>query len=300
VSRKPPSGPGGLIIVDKPSGMTSHDVVGKIRRIARTRRVGHAGTLDPMATGVLVIGVERATKLLHHLVLATKSYEATIRLGVATTTDDAEGEVVSRAAASAISRDAINAAMEALRGDILQRPSSVSAIKVDGKRAYDLVRQGEAVELAERPVTVALFEIVNELRTSGDHLDVDVVVDCTAGTYVRALARDLGEALGVGGHLTRLRRTKVGPFDVAQALILEELAERDDPIVLPLPSAIAAAMSVRQITEEEARELSFGRFIAARGLAGTYGAIGPSGEAVALLEERDGAARPVLGFTPAG
>jgi tRNA pseudouridine55 synthase len=300
VSKKGPTGPGGLIIVDKPGGMTSHDVVSKVRRIARTRRVGHAGTLDPMATGVLVLGVERATKLLNHLVLTDKTYAGTIRLGAATTTDDAEGETLSMADASALHLAEIEAAIIPLTGDIMQRPSSVSAIKVDGERAYARVRAGESVELDERPVTVSRFEITAAPRIDGTFCDIEVVVDCSSGTYIRALARDLGESLGVGGHLTALRRTRVGPFTLDQALTLEALAELADPIVLPLPQAIAAAMPVRQLTADEAAELSFGRTIDLAGIDGTYGGITDSGAAVALLVESNGRARPVLGFTPAG
>jgi tRNA pseudouridine55 synthase len=300
VSKKGPTGPGGLIIVDKPGGMTSHDVVSKVRRIARTRRVGHAGTLDPMATGVLVLGVERATRLLNHLVLTDKTYAATIRLGAATTTDDADGEPLSTADASAVRLAAIGAAIMPLTGDIMQRPSSVSAIKVDGERAYARVRAGETVELDARPVTVSRFEITAAPRTVGRFCDIEVVVDCSSGTYIRALARDLGESLGVGGHLTALRRTRVGPFTLDQALTLEALAELPDPIVLPLTQAIAAAMPVRALTADEAAELSFGRTIDLAGIEGTYGGIAESGAAVALLVESNGRARPVLGFTPAG
>jgi tRNA pseudouridine55 synthase len=298
--RKGPAGPGGLIVIDKPAGMTSHDVVGRVRRIAGTRRVGHAGTLDPMATGVLVIGVERATRLLNHLVLTDKSYTATIRLGAATSTDDAQGEVLSQADASGLEPAAIRAGMARLTGQILQRPSAVSAIKVDGQRAYDRVRAGEDVQLAARPVTVTRFEPLADPEYLGEHCDIAVEVDCSSGTYVRALARDLGESLGVGGHLTALRRTRVGPFGLDQAVTLDELAELPDPVPLPLPAAIAAAMPIRQLTASEARELSFGRPIAAVGIGGNYGGLAPSGEAVALLAESAGQARPVLGFTPAG
>ncbi len=300
MARKPPAGPGGLIVVDKPAGMTSHDVVGRIRRLAHTRRVGHAGTLDPMATGVLVIGVERATKLLNHLVLTDKTYEATIRLGQSTSTDDAEGEILSRAAATQLEPSAIQAGIEGLTGRIEQRPSSVSAIKVDGQRAYDRVRAGEQVELAARTVTVSRFVTVGPVRSTEGSLDLDVEVDCSSGTYIRALARDLGAGLGVGGHLTRLRRTRVGPFTIEQALTLERLTELEDPLTLPLPIAIGAAMPTRSLTEDETRELSFGRFIEAAGIEGTYGGIGPNGQAVALLAESGGRAKPVLGFTPAG
>lgn len=300
MARKPPTGPGGLIVVDKPAGMTSHDVVGRIRRLAHTRRVGHAGTLDPMATGVLVIGVERATKLLNHLVLTDKTYEATIRLGQATSTDDAEGQVLMDADARGLDLTAIQTGIDALTGDIEQRPSSVSAIRVDGQRAYDRVRAGEEVELPTRPVTVSRFELIGPVRTEGQFLDLDVLVECSSGTYIRALARDLGAGLAVGGHLTELRRTRVGPFELSQARTLDELAELADPITLPLPVAIAAAMPTRALTADETRELSFGRVIAAAGIDGVYGGIGPDGQAVSLLSETGDQARPVLGFTPAG
>jgi tRNA pseudouridine55 synthase len=279
--------------------MTSHDVVARVRRIAGTRRVGHAGTLDPMATGVLVLGVERATKLMNHLILTDKTYLATIRLGEVTSTDDAEGTVLSSASAAGLDPDAIAAAIGTLTGEILQRPSSVSAIKVDGERAYARVRAGEAVELASRPVTVQRFEILSQPRQVGDCRDLDVLVGCTSGTYVRALARDLGELLGVGGHLTALRRTRVGAFTLEQALSLEQLAELPDPIALPLPRAIAATMAVRTLTPAEASELTFGRTIGPAGIEGVYGGITETGEAVALLRESGGRARPVLGFTPA-
>lgn len=300
MARKPPAGPGGLIIVDKPGGMTSHDVVSRIRRLAATRRVGHAGTLDPMATGVLVIGVERATKLLNHLVLTDKTYSATIRLGQRTDTDDAEGSVLAEADAGRLTEPAIRAAMAELTGEIMQRPSAVSAIKVDGRRAYDRVRAGEEVELPARPVTVHRFELLGPPRSEADRCELEVVVECSSGTYIRALARDLGERLEVGGHLTALRRTRVGPFRLDQARTLEQLAELTDPVTLPLPDAVASAMPVRRLEAAEAAELSFGRPISARGIAGTYGGIGPDGAAVALLTESDGRARPVLGFTPAG
>jgi tRNA pseudouridine55 synthase len=299
MAKKGPTGPGGLILLDKPAGMTSHDVVSKVRRIAGTRRVGHAGTLDPMATGVLVLGVERSTKLMNHLILTDKTYLATIRLGEATSTDDAEGTVLSTASAAELDPGALEAAIATLTGEILQRPSSVSAIKVAGERAYALVRAGETVDLAPRPVTVERFEVVGEPRRVGDYLDLDVVVDCTSGTYVRALARDLGGQLGVGGHLTALRRTRVGVFTLDQALTLEQLAELPDPLMLPLPQAIAATMPVRRLTADEASELTFGRSIALAGIEGVYGGIAETGEAVALLREFDGRARPVLGFTPA-
>lgn len=289
----------GLVIVDKPGGWTSHDVVGRLRRLARTRRVGHAGTLDPMATGVLVVGVGKATRLLHHLVLTDKAYTATIRLGQATTTDDADGEVFSAASAAGVGEAALRSAISALTGDIEQVPSSVSAIKVDGRRAYARARAGEAVELPARPVTVSRFEAL-AYRRAGDLLDVDVVVECSSGTYVRALARDVGAALGVGGHVTALRRTRVGPFGLDAARTLADLAALEDPVTLPLPDAVRAAFPVRDVSADEAAALSFGKSLDPDGIDGTYGAFAADGTVLALLRETDGRARPVLVFTPAG
>jgi tRNA pseudouridine55 synthase len=216
----------GLIIVDKPGGMTSHDVVARIRRLAGTRRVGHAGTLDPMATGVLVIGVEKATRLLGYLTLTEKTYIATIRLGQSTSTDDAEGEPTGGSPATDIVPGALDAEIAELTGDIWQVPPGVSAIKVNGQRAYKLTRAGAAPELAARPVTVYEFT-VTDVRQVGDFLDLDAVIRCSSGTYIRALARDLGAALGTGGHLTALRRTAVGPYDLAQAHTLQELEDQN-------------------------------------------------------------------------
>ncbi len=291
-------------MVDKPAGWTSHDVVGRLRRLARTRRVGHAGTLDPMATGVLVVGVGAATRLLHHLVLAEKDYTATVRLGRATVTDDAEGETVSTASAARIGADAVRAAMRELTGDIEQVPSAVSAIKVDGRRAYDRVRAGEHPELAPRPVTVSRFAAIAFARPEPDLLDVQVEVTCSSGTYVRALARDLGRALDVGGHLTVLRRTRVGPFTLDEAATLDrlaELAEHDDPVTLPLVDAVRTAFPVRGIDAEQARELSFGRSLPATGHDGVTAAVRVDAPvAVALLRDDGDRARPVLVFTPAG
>lgn len=295
-----PTDPAGLVVVDKPGGWTSHDVVARMRRIAGTRRVGHAGTLDPMATGVLVLGVGAGTRLLHHLVLADKAYTATVRLGAVTTTDDAEGDVLGEADAAAVTEAAVRAALPALTGDILQVPSAVSAIKVDGKRAYQRVREGEVVELPARPVRVSRFTPTAFRRDEPGRLDVDVEVVCSSGTYVRALARDLGAVLGVGGHLTALRRTRVGPFDLTTAATLDELAARPAPITLPLPVAVRTAMPVREIDAAEVRELSFGRTLAPAGIDGVHGAVAPDGSVVALLREERGRARPVLVFTAAG
>jgi tRNA pseudouridine55 synthase len=289
----------GLVVVDKPPGLTSHDVVARMRRIANTRRVGHAGTLDPMATGVLVLGVEKATRLLHHLVLADKAYTATIRLGQATTSDDAEGDVVRSASAADLDEQAVRTAMVSLTGHITQVPPAVSAIKVEGRRAYDRARAGERVELSARAVTVRRFAAV-AFRPHRPLLDVDVEVECSSGTYVRALARDLGAALGVGGHLTALRRTRVGPFGLEAARTLEELAALDDPVTLPLATAVRAALPGREIDDAQAKSLSYGRSVDAVGIAGTYGAFAPDGTVVALLQEHEDTARPVLVFTPAG
>ena len=214
----------GLVVVDKAPGMTSHDVVARVRRLAGTRKVGHAGTLDPMATGVLVLGVDRATRLLGHLMLTEKAYDATVRLGVSTTTDDAEGEVTASTPASHLQPGLVQAELGELVGDILQVPTAVSAIKVDGKRAYQRVRDGEQVELRPRPVTIHSL-VVHDQRVAGDWLDVDISVRCSSGTYIRAIARDVGAALGVGGHLTALRRTAVGSFDLSVARTLEQLAD---------------------------------------------------------------------------
>ena len=292
------SAPDGLLIVDKPAGLTSHDVVARVRRLARTRKVGHAGTLDPMATGVLVLGIGRATRLLGHLALTDKSYDGTIRLGLTTVTDDAEGEVTARRDASGVTDDSVGSAVAGLTGAIAQVPSAVSAIKVDGVRSYARVRAGEQVRLVARPVTVSRFQVV---RRRGEELDVQV--DCTSGTYVRALARDLGAALGVGGHLTALRRTRVGPFELAGAASLESLGRGDDVVdaaVLALAPAVAAAFPRRDLAEREAVDLSHGRRLTATDRDGPVGAFGPDGRCIALLEDHDGSARPTVVFAPAG
>ena len=286
--------PSGLVVVDKPAGLTSHDVVARLRRILRTRRIGHAGTLDPMATGVLVCGVGRGTKLLGHLALDTKSYTATVRLGATTTTDDAEGEVVATADPGGVTDAALAAAMGALTGPIRQVPSAVSAIKVDGKRAYARVRAGEQVVLPARPVTVSAFALLGRRGA-----ELDVAVDCSSGTYVRALARDLGAALGVGGHLTALRRTRVGPFGLDRARTLPELEDAPG-LSLPLADAVATAFARRDVDAGAAAALAHGRPLPGAGLPGTYGVFAPDGRVLALVAERDGAARPVVVLAPAG
>ncbi|HWS59184.1 MAG TPA: tRNA pseudouridine(55) synthase TruB [Actinotalea sp.] len=302
-----PTAPDGLLVVDKPADWTSHDVVARVRRLAATRKVGHAGTLDPMATGVLVLGIGRATRLLTYVVGADKEYRATIRLGVATTTDDAEGEVVARVPAGDVTRAALDAGVAVLTGPISQVPSSVSAIKVDGQRAYARVRAGEQVELAARPVTVRSFAVhgtVPGLVEGFRVLDVDVTVVCSSGTYVRALARDLGSGLGVGGHLTALRRTRVGGYGLDVARTLEEL--EGEVAVLPMAQAARATFPARELTAAESAELSFGRRLASppAGPVGTatlpVAAFAPDGTLVALLVDDDaGQARPVLVLAPA-
>jgi tRNA pseudouridine55 synthase len=286
----------GLIIVDKPGGMTSHDVVARIRRLARTRRVGHGGTLDPMATGVLVIGVNRATRLLTYVVGARKSYAATIRLGQATVTDDAEGEVTAEADASGVGGEEIRAALAAQAGELDQVPSAVSAIKVDGVRAYKRVRDGERPELAARRVTVYDLAVL-DIRRDGPTVDVDVELTCSSGTYVRAIARDVGATLGVGGHLTALRRTAVGVFTLAEAATLADLEGRvPDLVGLSLADAARRCLPHREVGEDEARALSHGAPLAAVGVAEPYAVFGPDGTLVAVVAERDGRARPEAVF----
>ena len=266
----------GFLLVDKPSGMTSHDVVAKARKKCGTKRVGHAGTLDPMATGVLVLGIGNATKLLQYVVDGKKQYEATIKLGVATHTDDREGDVISTADVSALTEAAIRSELSKFVGMIMQRPSSVSAIKIDGKRAHERVREGEVVEIPAREVTIFSIDIT-EVRGS----EIDVVVSCSAGTYIRAIARDLGDALGVGGHLTALRRTLVSPFTIS------ECADLDSAEVIDTALGVARMMPTRSLTGEELIEIGFGRTIGASDQAGTVAALNLQGSFAALLENRD-------------
>ncbi|MBO0831394.1 MAG: tRNA pseudouridine(55) synthase TruB, partial [Actinobacteria bacterium] len=237
----------GLVVVDKPPGWTSHDVVNRIRKLAGTRRVGHAGTLDPMATGVLIVGIEKATRLLGYLALEEKEYSGTIRLGQTTATDDADGEVNGVFPVKEIDETELQRAVGALTGEISQVPPGVSAIKVAGQRSYRLARAGQAPELAPRTVTVREFA-VDAIRLAGDVADLSVRVTCSSGTYIRALARDLGVALGVGGHLTMLRRTRVGPYLASQGRTLDELAE--ELAVIPLADAAAAAFPRRELTAD--------------------------------------------------
>ncbi|MFE6053921.1 tRNA pseudouridine(55) synthase TruB [Kitasatospora sp. NPDC056446] len=302
------TGPDGLVIVDKPEGITSHGVVAKLRWLAGTRKVGHAGTLDPMATGVLVIGIERATRLLGHLMLTAKTYEATIRLGQTTVTDDREGEVTASAPAGQVTREAIDAGIAALTGEIMQVPSKVSAIKIDGKRSYARVREGEDFELAARPTTIHSFTVHGQRAAVAEDgtpvIDLDVTVECSSGTYIRALARDLGAGLGVGGHLTALRRTRVGPYSVESAYTLEQLEEAvtGEPAqglqVLPIGEAAAAAFPRWDLDEAAAEKLSHGARLKAPGMGvdGPIAVFGPDGRFLALVEETGGQAKPVAVF----
>lgn len=300
--------PDGLLVVDKPAGWTSHDVVARCRRLLRTRKVGHAGTLDPMATGVLVLGVGRSTRLLTYVVGADKTYLATIRLGQDTVTDDAEGEVVTARGARGLTDSAIDDGVAHLRGDIQQVPSSVSAIKVDGQRSYARVRAGQDVALAARPVTVSEFTVLaRRSPTAADGtavLDLDVVVTCSSGTYIRALARDLGAGLGSGGHLTALRRVRVGGFRLDGAVTMDEAARRAEsesglaPSLLSPAAAAGRVMPLRQVSAAEAADLRHGRWLAPSQLPGPTAAIAPDGALLAVLEDQQRCgevlARPVI------
>jgi tRNA pseudouridine55 synthase len=287
----------GLVIVDKPAGMTSHDVVGRCRRIFGTRRVGHAGTLDPMATGVLVIGVDRATKILGLLTETSKAYTATIRLGQSTSTEDAEGELLEEISAEQLTEAAIATVIAGLSGDIMQVPSAVSAIKVNGQRAYRLAREGHAVELAARPVRIDRFELL-AVRRHGRLVDADVEVDCSSGTYIRALARDLGDELAVGGHLTALRRTRVGGFGVDQARSLDELADRPE-LSCTLDEACRQMFARRDLTAEEADAAANGRALTPAGIDGVYAAQDADGRVIALLRDEAARTKSVVVIRPA-
>lgn len=304
--------PTGLLLVDKPQGLTSHDVVARARRALGTRKVGHAGTLDPMATGLLTLGADSATRLLTYLVGLDKTYETTMRLGAATTTDDAEGETVSTAdpaVVAAVTDEQLARGIRALTGEIDQRPSSVSAIKVDGRRAYDRVRAGEEVELASRRVTISAFDVLAVRRidmAGGAAIEVDARIDCSSGTYIRALARDLGAALGIGGHLTALRRTRVGPFEVADAVSLEALAEQGASL-LASPAEVAARLfPVFEVDAAQARDLGHGKLLAlpthpdAEPVAAIERAAqsGHPDRLVALISVRQGRGRTLVGFPP--
>ena len=292
----------GVLLVDKAGGMTSHDVVARARRVLSVRRVGHAGTLDPMATGLLVLGVGAATRLLGHLGGTDKVYEATVRLGQTTVTDDREGEVLTTTFAAHLDDDAVRATLAAQTGPLLQVPSSVSAVKVGGRRSYDRVRAGEEVVLEPRAVTVHRLDVHRVSRPAPGLVDVEVTVACTAGTYVRAIARDAGAALGVGGHLTALRRTASGPFSVTEAATVEEagqaLAAGGGAGVLGLTDAARAVFPVRTLTDEEARALGYGQRIPATGTPGLHAAVDGADRLVALVEDAGATARVAVGFPP--
>jgi tRNA pseudouridine55 synthase len=283
----------GILLVDKPPGVTSHDVVGRARRALGTRKVGHAGTLDPMATGLLVLGVDSSTRLLTYLVGLDKEYTATVRLGVSTTTDDAEGELVGEADASAIPRAEIDRGIAALTGVISQVPSTYSAIKVNGRRSYDLARSGAPVELAARTVTIAAFEVLAERREK-TYLDLDVRISCTSGTYIRALARDLGAGLAVGGHLTALRRTRVGPFRIEDALADPEAF----PGALRSPASIAAELfPTTTLDAEQLRDLTHGKRVElAVPDTEILAALSAEGRLAGLIAVKKGTARVLVNF----
>jgi len=287
----------GLVLIDKPIDWTSHDVVAKVRKAIGTKKVGHAGTLDPLATGLLVLGIESGTKLLTFLVGADKTYLATIRLGVSTVSDDSQSEVLETASPevlAAIEEAQIQQEIRKLTGVIQQRPSSVSAIKVDGKRAYDLVRSGQEVELKPREVTVSTFELVSSTRSSEGFIDLEVKVDCSSGTYIRALARDLGHALGVGGHITELRRTRVGSFDVAKA---NQITDLENLALTPLAEAASDLFPIIDLSDEQVTDLVHGKRLSDAGeQSGLIAGLSGSGDLVAVLEPVGSGLKSVVVF----
>ena len=287
----------GFLVVDKEPGMTSHDVVAISRRALNTRKVGHAGTLDPMATGVLVLGFNNGTRLLQYITDGDKSYQATIILGASTITDDFEGEVLATADASGITDEQIHAELNTMRGTFMQRPSSVSAVKVDGERAYDRVRAGEVVVLASREVTISQLDVL-AIRRSGTKVEIDIEVTCSAGTFIRAIARDCGSALGVGGHLSSLRRSRVASFDLTQAISLTQL-KSGDFTPLPLSEVARTVFAPRELALDECQELSFGRSLASNPTDEIYAGLSGDNQLVALLANKDGQAKPIAVFAPA-
>ena len=276
----------GFALINKAPGLTSHDVVAQARKHFGTKKVGHAGTLDPMATGVLVLGIGSATRLLQYVTDGTKKYEATIRLGQSTHTDDREGEVLATTDASNLSEAEVRSALKNFVGKIKQRPSSVSAIKIDGKRAHQRVRDGEVVDIPARDVEVMDVE-VRSINKVEDFMDVEVTVSCSAGTYIRAIARDLGEALNVGGHLTTLNRTLVSPFDISECTDLTSVK------LISVAAGISRILPVRTIDLSEANEISFGRAIEASNKSGAVVALDQAGEFVALLLDKEQSGRTV-------
>ena len=284
----------GFLVVDKDPEMTSHDVVAMGRRALGTRKVGHAGTLDPMATGVLVLGFGNGTRLLQYVTNGDKSYQATVVLGAATVTDDHEGEIISTADVSGISEIDIETELAKMRGTIAQRPSSVSAVKVDGERAHARVRAGEVFELPAREVTISNLEIL-EIRRIADRIEVDIDVTCSAGTFIRAIARDCGAALGVGGHLNKLRRTRVAGFGLDHTVSITALKAQDFT-PLSMADVARATFAVRTVNPDEATELSFGRALTANGNNEITAAISPTDEVLALLQNKEGKALPIAVF----
>ncbi len=287
----------GFLVVDKEPGMTSHDVVAIARRALGTRKVGHAGTLDPMATGILVLGFGNGTRLLQYITAGDKSYQGTIVLGAATVTDDVEGEVISRGDVSNITNQKIQNALVKMRGTILQRPSSVSAVKVKGERAYERVRAGEDVQLSPREVTISQLDI-REIRRKEEAIEVDIEVTCSAGTFIRAIARDCGEALGVGGHLNSLRRSRVAGFDLSSSISLDSL-KRGEFTPLNLTDVARATFQSRELVRDEVNELSFGRVLTPNSTEGIFAGISPDGRLIALLSNKDGSAKPIAVFAAA-
>jgi tRNA pseudouridine55 synthase len=287
----------GFLVVDKEPGMTSHDVVSVARRALGTRKVGHAGTLDPMATGILVLGFNNGTRLLQYITDGDKDYSATIVLGAATVTDDAEGEVISTADASGITDQQIKDVLAKMKGVIFQRPSSVSAVKIDGERAYDRVRSGEEVVLPSREVTILSLEII-QIRRLGDRIEIDIEVTCSAGTFIRAIARDCGDSLGVGGHLNSLRRTRTAGFGLDRAVTLDRLKSKSFD-TLDIADVARATFAVREIALDEKIELSFGRALEANPDTKIYAGIDGSNQLIALLQNVDGKAKPLAVFAPA-
>jgi tRNA pseudouridine55 synthase len=287
----------GFLVVDKEPGMTSHDVVAIARRALGTRKVGHAGTLDPMATGVLVLGFNNGTRLLQYITDGDKSYQGTVVLGASTVTDDFEGEVISTADASSITGEQINAVLDTMRGTFMQRPSSVSAVKVDGERAYDRVRAGETVVLASREVTISQLDVL-EIRHLDQRIEIDIEVTCSAGTYIRSIARDCGDVLKVGGHLSALRRTRVAGFTTSGAASITGL-KNGEFTTLDLADVARVTFQVREIALDEKLELSFGRTLAQNPTEGIYAGISSSNELIALLSNVEGKAKPIAVFAPA-
>ena len=287
----------GFLVVDKQPGMTSHDVVSVARRSLETRKVGHAGTLDPMATGILILGFNNGTRLLQYITDGDKDYRATMVLGSATVTDDSQGEVINSTDASHITDEQIEDEIAKMRGTILQRPSSVSAVKIDGERAYNRVRSGEDVVLPAREVTISSLEIL-QIRRMGSGIEVDIHVTCSAGTFIRAIARDCGAALGVGGHLNSLRRTRIAGFGLERAITLDQLKSKDFQ-TLDIADVARSTFTVREIALDEKIELSFGRALVANPDNNIYAGIDSSNQLIALLQNVEGKAKPIAVFAPA-